>query len=58
MPKYNHVIEKYYYEMDYPDCLESCPIKKDVMVGSAVCKECCHCIEEGNDWIKCQYLEE
>lgn len=59
MPKYNHVIEKYYYELDSNRyCIESCPIKKDIMIGSVVCQGCNHCIDKGSDWIKCQYLEE
>lgn len=59
--------ERYYFkttgdEID-TDCIEPCQIKKGIMIGSAACQVCEHCVNSNATsyectWIVCEKLNE
>jgi len=54
--------ERYYFAtLSDGECLEPCAVIKPLMVGSAHCQECTHCIAKDDServkWIMCEVLD-
>jgi len=51
--------KKYYFKVQGYECLEPCPIKESIRIGSVNCQKCNEYIDknkdsEDRDWIKCK----
>ena len=57
-------MKKYYAEIDeFGWCNEECQVRRNhIMIGSATCQECDHCVDKdksfNHDWIMCDVIEE